>query len=235
MTAVLAILGALVGGSLGAIVGFLVIDALGHVSGAPTNDGGIEMGAAMVGAPIGLVAGAIGGWLLVVRSRKGKDSRFGWQGWVSLGVVGSVLLGLYMWLLYEPPAPTLSKPLPQLITEIRVPWSEIEEDEYKGRSPYLWTYDNRVLSPKTSTLPVREGDEAVWRSTHDIEFDYEARMLYLWINREKVLMFDLGLAGDPTAQPEFSDWMPPTHVRNDTYGEDLPGTHAARIRFRVER
>lgn len=233
MTLVLALFGAVLGGIIGGLVGFLAIVALGYATGAPTNDGGVEMGAALVGAPVGLVIGAILGCLLVLRLRKGKSRNAGPQAWVALGIVSAGLLGLYGWLFYEPPAPTNPNPVPQLISEIRVPFAEVDPQEYKNRTPYIWTYDNLVTSPNSQSLPAREGDEVVWRSTHDLHYDYPERVLYLWINRDRVLMFDLGLPGNPAPTPEFTEWRPPTHVRADTYGEDIPGPHPARIRFRI--
>ena len=239
MTAFLALLGAVIGGIIGAFVGFFAIIALGYATGPVTNDGGIAMGAAAVGLPAGLVIGVIAGFLLVLRWRKSRapHENFGLQASVAIGLVAAVLGGLYLAFLYEPPATVLrsSGPGPILVSEVRVPLSESDLEWYKNFRPNLWTYNDLIFSPLKGPPPELDGDEIVWRSRHDLDYDYPERTIRLWTRPKLVFVFDLNVPGNPPHQDEFSDWQGPSHVREDTYGDDLPGPFGARIRYRIDR
>ena len=219
---------------MGAFLGFLAIVALGYTISPASNDGGIEMGAALVGAPVGLVVGAVLGGLLVLRLRRGRETSSR-QAWMAFGIIGAVLAGLYIWLFYEPPEPVLKGAPVRLISEFRVPWSEVGEEEYKNYSPNVQTWNMRVLSPVRYDPPERVGDEVIWRAAHELLFDYEDRLLFLQVGYKRLLALELPLPGNPAHQEDFTDWMPPTHVREHAYGENLPGPYAARIRYRIDR
>ena len=239
MTAVLALLGAVIGGAIGAIVGFFAIIALGYVTGPVTNDGGIAMGAAAVGLPAGLGVGVIAGFLLVLRWRKGRATRenLSLQAGVGFCLVAAVIGGLYIGLLYEPPAPVLRSngPGPILVSEVRVPLSESDLEWYKNFRPNLWTYNDLISSPLNGPPPELDGDEIVWRSRHDLDYDYPNRTIRLWTRPKLVFVFELDVPGNPPHQNEFSDWQAPSHVRTDTFGDDLPGPFGSRIRYRIDR
>ena len=245
MTFILAILGALFGGVLGAVVGFLGYALIGEALGVSNFEGGLATGAALFAAPVGAVAGAVLGCLAVMRLRRGKSRKpMGWQGWAALGLTGAGLVGLYLYLFYEPPAPTFRAgvPKPVLHYEIRLPAEMVDVSDISSLRTQLKTYQTYMYPDDVLTHRV-DGDEVILSARHTLSYAIEDRGLELWLNQSdnqadyRLLMFDLPIGKVPEPSEDFSDWRPVAHVRRDTYGEDIlvEGGHGIFIRTRISR
>ena len=99
----------------------------------------------------------------------------------------------------------------------------------------------RVFRDRCTIRPVAHellSDDPTSRGPVDsicLDYDYPDRTIRLWTRPKLVFVFNLDVPGNPPHQDEFSDWQSPSHVRTDTFGDDLPGPFGARIRYRIDR
>ena len=251
MTILLALLAAIVGGVLGAIVGFFAIIALGTVTGADDTGRALAMGAAVTGMPVGAVIGAVLGCVLVIRARRGRAApvvpgeeapspapspgpMITVQGWISLGLVAAILVGIGLWLFDDGSPPRFAeRHRPVLEIEIRLPANDKGLDFALARGTNLRS--EFIFHSADGGLALREDAEGVILSSrHTMAYKTADRGVELWAGPSRLLVFDLDLAANPVAH-DWTDWQPVSHVRAHSHGADLPGPHEIWFRTRLSR
>lgn len=241
MTVLLAVLGAGVGLFIGGMLGFFAVYGLGVATGADTQQGALAMGAAMSGLPLGGMIGAVLGCVLVLRWRmkSGAKPAGRTENLIAVGLVLSVLAGLYGYFLYEPPKPYYpdSPARPVLQGEIRLPAGLADLDFIQGRRSMIRTYENTYYDADTVLAPRMDGDSVVLTTQQPLIFRRADRSVHLWVSPKLLLIFDLDLPDDPPARAVFTDWQQVSGMRPGFYEEDVPEDQMAQVhlRYKIKR
>ena len=239
MTILLALLGAVLGGGIGAVIGFFAVIVIGIVTGADGQQGALAMGAAMVGGPICLVLGAILGCILVLRLRRGRTPQTPEQAHrtalIVFGVVAAVLFTLWRVFFYIPPPPMARAPVPVMTLEVRMPLDMAGGGELENPSSAILTYGGDNLTPYGAVAQRIEGDHLIITAQHRMVYRFEGREMRAYLGPEQVIVADLGLPAEPDATDGYTDWRPVDALRPYYYGPDQPGAEAFSYRFKIDR
>ena len=223
MTAILAILGAIVGGLVGAVTAFFGYSVIAELIGVPDFEGARSVGAALVIAPVGAIVGAILGCFAVLRLRREKTGGLlSQQGLIAAGVVLASVAGLYLYFFWQPPAPLFSalRPKPVLNYEIRVPAKQIDAENIEDIKVVLRTH-RAFLVQNGKVEHYTEGDNVVLSAQHTMYYRVSDRALEMWLAPEKLLIFNLPIPEIPEPSDTYSDWRRVDHVRRHYHGEDI--------------
>jgi len=207
MTYVLALLAAIVGGAVGAFLGFLVAALLAPVMGISSFEGAAGYFAVFIGGPLGGLAGLVLGAVLVLR-RRGQTAS-GIAGGLGLVVIGLAAiaaagLGVAYYVLQDTVNPDGSSP--QLVFEIKLPPGATVPGG-DARSIELTTNKNRMPALIQPEAARDEGGRPVIVGLVDMYYRSSQRILVMTMPDKTDVLFDIKLAGRPKHSKEFSAWQ----------------------------
>ena len=233
-TFALAFLAGIVGAVLGWIVTGFAADAILAVGGMSDINGGRAMVAFFTFAPFGAIAGLILGVWLVLRRRLGKPGFARVAGYSALVVLLCAGLGAatagYFYL-----ANDILVPTPQLKFELRFPPNTALPDKLEGVDIDLNT-DKNTMPGIWNEMRTEDGRTTASGSV-DLYFRTSHRLLVLRVPGQPDRIFELSLASNPKASPEYGEWQKLDYVDDDPNGQARKAgpDEGYEIRYRVER
>ncbi|WP_417211472.1 hypothetical protein [Antarctobacter sp.] len=222
LTLFLSLLTLMAGALVGAVAGFFLVIGLGLSFGAYAGDGGLAMGAATAGAPVGAGLGALVALIAVIRWHRlphGKPflSQRALAVWIGVPVAITLALVLRIWSITTPEFAT---PRPELLVEIRVASGAIDETKtrYRPLSP-LYHRAGTYVPPYTYIETRTEGGYDFGLVRYVMVYKVEQRELALEIDRDLFAVFPLSVGRDAKATDQFTDWQSPAFFRFEESGE----------------
>lgn len=205
MTVIYSVLGAVAGGLIGAICAAFVFMFLGGIFGISDFDGERAMGAAIFAAPLGAIAGAVFGCLVVLKRRRNRATDR--TGFIAMGLVVVSIIGLFLYFFYEPPAPVLrpGDPEPVMAFEIQLPVNLVDAVNFRDIRPQLRTHMTYAF-PNHQIEMRRNGTNAILSGEYDFLFRVRDREVHLLLSNGWHLIFRLPYGELPDVEPEFSKW-----------------------------
>lgn len=208
MTYALALLAAIVGGAVGAFLGFSIAALLAPLMGISSFEGAAGYFAVFIGGPIGGLAGLLLGAVLVLRWR-GPHTAGGIAGRLGVVVIGiagaaAAAFGVTYYVTQDTVNPNGAAP--QLVFEIKLP---------PGAKPpggddwpiELTTSKNRMPALIQLETARDDGGRPVIAGLVEMYYRTTQRILVMTMPDKTDVLFDIKLAGKPKHSKEFSAWQ----------------------------
>jgi hypothetical protein len=210
MTYVLALIAAIVGGSIGAVAGFFIGVLLAPLLGISTFEGAAGYFAVFLCGPLGALVGIILGVTLAMR-RWGQSSPGAIARGLGFSVLGIAALGgigvaLAYWLLVDSVNPNGAAP--QLVFEIKLPPGAAPPRD-ADRPIQLVAKGAKTAMPGTIRAEdIRdEGGRPVVGGFVELYQRTSNRLLIMTMPDKTDVLFDVKLPGVPKHSREFSAWQ----------------------------
>ena len=236
MTYLLALIGGIVGAALGWVVAAAATMVIGGYLGVSNFEGGRAMLAVWGIGPIGGLVGLVLGIVLVLRKRGGHSA-----GGIALrvpivmaGIAALVAAGL--WWMYETrPVLNTNGPAPQLAFEVRLPPGLAAPADASAIEAQLHTEKNRMPALIPREAMRMEDGRAVIAGSVDLYYRSRWRLLEVKVPGQDDRLFQLGLPASPRRTTAFGLWERATFIA--TPGFSQPRKAGAgegfEIRYRV--
>ena len=236
-TFALAFLAGIVGAVFGWIVTGFAADAILAVTGMSDINGGRAMVAFFTFAPFGAIAGLILGVWLVVRKRTGKGFAHvaAYSALVALLCAG--IGGAYVGYLYlSDDVLVRNGPPPVLKFELRFPVNATPPDKLEGVKIDLETDKNTMPGTWESEAKTEDG-RTIASGSVEVYFRTSKRFVVLRLPGQPDRLFNLNLASNPKASPEYGEWQSLDYIDDDPNGQlrKAGAGEGYEIRYRIER